>query len=76
MSDATKTALHDAIADHIADEYVGDMVTAWVVVTETTTLDMLNSGEGSMVIEAKDMQSNYLTQGLLHAALQVGDNDA
>lgn len=75
MSDTTKAALDAAIAAHVADEYEGDMVTAWVIVTETTTLGMLDEGEGSMVVEARDMQSNYLTQGLLHAALNVNGAD-
>lgn len=75
MSDVTKAALDAAIAAHVADEYDGDMVTAWVVVTETTTLGMLDEGEGSMVIEARDMQSNYLTTGLLYSALNVGGTD-
>ena len=76
MSDATKAALDAAITAHVADEYDGDMVTAWVIVTETTTLDMLDEGEGAMVIEARDMQSSYLTQGLIYSALNVGGNDA
>ena len=50
MSDVTKAALDAAIAAHVADEYDGDMVTAWVVVTETTTLGMLDEGEGSMAV--------------------------
>lgn len=75
MSDTTKTALDAAIAAHVADEYDGDMVTAWVVITETTTLEMLDSGDGSMVIETRDMQSSYLTTGLLHTALHVGGDD-
>lgn len=72
MSEQTKAALDTAIAAHVADEYEGDMVTAWVVATETTSIGMLDAGEGSMVIETRDMQSNYLTEGLLHAALMVG----
>ena len=76
MSADTKAALDAAITAHVADEYDGDMVTAWVIVTETTTLDMLDEGEGAMVIEARDMQSSYLTTGLLHTALNVGGNDA
>lgn len=75
MSEQTKTALDAAIAAHVADEYEGDMVTAWVCVTETTTLDILNEGGGTMVIETRDMQSNYLTTGLLHTALHVGGDD-
>ena len=71
MSADTLASLEGAIAEHIADEYDGDMVTAWVVVTETTSISMLNAGVGSMVIEPRPMQSNYLTQGLLHAALTV-----
>lgn len=72
VSEQTKQALDTAIATHVADEYDGDMVTAWVVVTETTSIDMLDAGEGSMVIETRDMQSNYLTDGLLHSALMIG----
>lgn len=78
MSEQTRAALDDAIAAHVAEEYDGDMVTAWVIVTETTSIGMLDAGEGSMVIETRDMQSTYLTQGLLHAALNVngaGDGD-
>lgn len=71
MSESTKAALDQAIAAHVADEYDGDMVTAWVIVTETTSIEMLDEGIGSMVIASKDMQSNYLTEGLLHAALNV-----
>lgn len=75
MSADTLAALDAAIAAHVADEYDGDMVTGWVVVTETTTIDMLDSGEGSMVIESRDMQSSYLTQGLLYAALNVNTTE-
>lgn len=71
MSDATKQALDAAIATHVADEYDGDMVAGWVLVTETSNLHMLEDGTGSMVVEDRDMQSSYLTQGLLHAALNV-----
>ena len=74
MSEVTKAALDAALTAHVADEYEGDMVAAWVIVTETTTLDMLNEGEGAMVIETRDMQSNYLTNGLLHTALTVGND--
>lgn len=76
LCEATKTALDAAIAAHVADEYDGDMVTAWVVVTETTTIGMLDAGEGAMVIESREMQSSYLTTGLLYSALNVGGNDA
>lgn len=75
MSEATKAALDAAISAHVADEYDGDMVTAWVIVTETTTLDALSEGVGAMVIASRDMQSNYLTCGLLHSALQVGHHN-
>lgn len=75
MSEQTRTALDHAIAAHVADEYDGDMVTGWVLVTETTTIDMLDSGEGAMVIESREMQSNYLTEGLLHAALNVNNSE-
>ena len=75
MSETTQAALDQAIAAHVADEYDGDMVTGWVLVTETTTIDMLDSGEGAMVIESRDMQSNYLTEGLLHAALNVNNSE-
>ena len=75
MSAETRAALDAAIAAHVADECDGDMVTDWVVVTETTTIDMLDSGDGSMVIEAPDMQSNYLSEGLLHAALNVNHSE-
>ena len=75
MSEVTKAALDAALTAHVADEYEGDMVTAWVIVTETTSLDMLDAGEGSMVIETRDMQSNYLTTGLLHSALMIGNRD-
>lgn len=71
MSADTLAVLNEAISAHVADEYEGDMVTAWVIVTETTSIDMLDAGEGSMVIEARDLQSTYLTQGLLYAALNV-----
>lgn len=72
MSEQTRAALDAA---HVADEYDGDMVTAWVIVTETTSIGMLDAGEGSMVIETRDLQSTYLTQGLLHAALNVNGAD-
>lgn len=75
MSETTQAALDQAIAAHVADEYDGDMVTGWVLVTETTTIDMLDSGEGAMGIESRDMQSNYLTEGLLHAALNVNNSE-
>lgn len=75
MSTDTRAALDAAIAAHVSDEYDGDMVTGWVVVTETTTIDMLDEGEGSMVIESRDMQSQYLTQGLLYAALNVNSTE-
>lgn len=73
MSAETRAALDAAIATHIADEYEGDMASAWVVVAEVTTIEGLESGDGSMVVETRDMQSNYLTEGLLHAALMVGN---
>lgn len=71
MSESTMTTLSEAISAHIADEHEGDIVTAWVIVAETTRIDMLDSGEGVMVIEHRPTQSHYLTQGLLHAALNV-----
>ncbi len=58
MSESTMTTLSEAISAHIADEYEGDIVTGWVIVTETTSIDMLDSGEGAMVIDQSPMQSN------------------
>lgn len=71
MSDSTRADLDRAISAHVADEYEGDMVMAWVLVAETSSLEMLTEGEGAMVIETRDMQSNYLTNGLLYSSLTV-----
>ncbi len=75
MSDETRTALQDAIVDHIADEYPGDMVTAWVLITETTSIDMLDAGVGSMIVETREMQSAYQTVGLIYSALTQEPGD-
>lgn len=71
MSVETKTALEAAISAHIADEYEGDIVTGWVIVTEVTSLEMLDQGESAMIVASRDLQSDYLTRGLLHAALST-----
>lgn len=75
MSDTTRATLDAAIAAHVADEYDGDMVTAWVVVTETTSIDLLDNNEGSMVVEQRSLQSTYLTTGLLHSALNASQGE-
>lgn len=75
MSEQTKQALEAAIAAHVADEYFGDMVSAWVIVAETTSIEMLDDGAGSMVVDARDMQSAYLTTGLIYSALTQEPND-
>ena len=71
MSEQTKTALEAAIAAHIADECDGDHSTAWVVVTDTTSLDDIDTGRSSMYICTKEMQSMYTSDGLLYNALNV-----
>jgi len=76
MSETTRAALDAAIQTHIMDEYEGDQATAWVVIAETTSIGMLDYGVGSMVVEVRDMQSAYLSTGLIYSALtQEPDDD-
>ena len=71
MSEQTKTALEAAIAAHIADECDGDHATAWVVVTDTTSIDDIETGRSSLYICTPEMQSMYTSDGLLYNALNV-----
>lgn len=73
MSEQTKANLEAAIAAHIADECDGDHATAWVVVTDTTSLDDIETGRSSLYICAPEMQSLYTSDGLLYHALNVGN---
>lgn len=50
MSEQTKAHLEAAIAAHIADECDGDHATSWVVVTDTTSLDDIETGRSSLYI--------------------------
>ena len=75
MSAETRGMLEAAIAAHIADECDGDMTSGWVLVTEISSINMLEEGTGSMFVDSREMQSAYLTEGLLHAALNVRQTD-
>lgn len=69
MSEATKQALEDAIAAHVADECDGDMSTSWLIIAETTSLEEMDDNRSSFYIDTRDLQSLYTTDGLLYNAL-------
>lgn len=72
VSEATKTALDAAIQAHIAEEFEGEAATSWVLVTEVTPASMVLDGSGGIfIVEDRDMQSEYLTRGLLWSALNA-----
>lgn len=61
MSDATKAALQDAIAAHVADECEGDAAGAWVVVAESTNVTDMENDMSSWYIASRDYQSSIMT---------------
>ena len=66
MSDQTRQALADAIAAHVQDEHPGELPGAWILATQTLTLD----GEDSAArFEAEG--STLTTVGLAHAYLDT-----
>lgn len=75
MSAETKAALETAIASHIADECEGDIIGAWVVVTECTSLAEMDDDRSSWFTASRDMQSTFTTDGLLHAALTARETE-
>lgn len=69
MSTDTKAALEAAIEAHVADECEGDLAGAWVLLAETTTLQNLDDEDSVFYLDFRQSQSRFLTDGLLHAAL-------
>lgn len=69
MSEQTKDALEAAISAHIADTCDGDLVGAWVVLAECTSLDQLDADESEFFVDARDGQSRFTGDGLLYSAL-------
>lgn len=65
MSAATKAVLEAAIQDHLAEEGQGDITTAWVLVSASTT--MQKDDGGSVWVETPDGQQRYATLGLLES---------
>lgn len=72
MSAETKSALESAIAAHIADANEGDIIGAWVVVVETTSLAEMDDDRSSWFTVTRDMQSTFTPDGLLWSALNAG----
>lgn len=70
MSVETHAQLEAAIEAHIANECDGDITGAWVILAETTTLTELDTDESSYYIGTRENQSVFMTDGLLHTALQ------
>lgn len=66
MSTQTKEALEDALAAHVAAECDGELVGAWILVTETLAL-VPEEGVSTMHVEASG--SAYACRGLLEAAI-------
>jgi len=72
MSEQTKAALDAALSAHIADECDGDLVGAWVIVAECTTIDTLDSNDSEFYVEGSNGQSRFTGDGLLYSALNRG----
>lgn len=65
MSAATKANVDSAIREHLADEGQGDVLTAWVLVSSSTTL--ADDDAGTIWIESPDGQQRFATLGLLES---------
>ena len=72
MSDTTLQALEEALAAHVAAECDGDMIGAWIVLAETTSLQELEDQTSAFYIGTRNSQSSFMTTGLLWQALEHG----
>ena len=54
MSDATRQALSEAIAAHVAAESPGSVVGSWVTLAESTGFEDLDRGESSCFMVSED----------------------
>lgn len=68
MSDNTKAALERAIAEHIADETDGSIVTGWVLYVSDTSIELLDEQMTGYFAEQPDDQALHVTVGLLDLA--------
>jgi len=68
VSAATKAALEEALAAHIADETDGDLPTDWAMVVATSSLENIGTGRTGYWIEANDNQPIHITTGLFRYA--------
>ena len=68
MSDDTKAALEAALANHIADQTDGHIVTDWALVAATSTLDNLGTGITRYFLEANTNQPVHVMAGLFRYA--------
>lgn len=71
MSADTKASMERAIEAHIADANEGDIIGAWVVVVETTSLAEMDDDRSSWFTVTRDMQSTFTSNGLLWSALNT-----
>ncbi|UOR02084.1 hypothetical protein MUN77_01750 [Leucobacter allii] len=84
MSDATKTALDEALAAHVADECEGAIVTGYVLQVQYTDMDLINDQMTGYLRIVGENQNFTTTLGLAHymsgqlnaSMLPRGDDDA
>lgn len=69
MSAETKAALANAIQDHARDEWGGDLVVDWILVTGLVGSNIEHS---IGIEESRENMPAYITTGLLHEALNIG----
>ena len=63
MSDATRQALSEAIAAHVAAESPGSVVGSWVTLAESTGFEDLDRGESSCFMVSSG--NGFINRGLI-----------
>lgn len=71
MSDATKQALTEAIAAHIADVTDGNLLTDWALAIASTELEDIGTGRTNYYYEGNDNQPAHVGYGLLKYTLDA-----
>lgn len=66
MSEATKRALDDAIAAHVADETPGTMVTGYALIASNTTVEDFDDEVTRYFCEYAEQQPFHVALGLVH----------
>lgn len=69
MSAETRAALDAAVQAHSADEWGGDLVVDWILVAGLSATD---STPSIGIEESRTPMPSYISNGLLHEALQIG----